>query len=499
MRILIADDAQFNRILLKDILSDDYEILEAADGEQALKLIGAKSTRPDLVLLDAVMPNLDGFDVLAVMNTQHYIDTIPVIMISAEHSPLYIHRAYDLGATDYITRPFDVTVVRKRVANTLAIYAKQQKLTKLVSEQVHVQARSNSIMVNTLSQMVEFRNGESGLHVLHVQAMTEILLRAIAARYPEYHLTKQDIQQIGVASALHDIGKIGVSEAILNKPGKLTGDEFELVKAHTLIGANMLQNLPFIEDEPLLRYADEICRWHHERWDGKGYPDGRKGDEIPLCAQVVGLADVYDALTSPRVYKTAYSHETAMQMIQNGECGVFNPKLLAALADCSSAIRDQLLVNSYGRENPVDTAALTNELLGEKQLPGLAQFDSDPANREDPVAELAHRIRELYFVYDPNRDEMQLGALTQVTWGLPQRVENPAANSQLIDLFGQKPLSKWINLMRDASPDEPAQFGEYRLALEGRLQTHLIFFRAIRRKQPSAPEFVQVLGAAVRL
>ena len=323
-RILIADDSAMNRAILTEMLGDGYEILEAEDGRQAVSILQTDAS-VDLLLLDIMMPNMDGFDVLTMMNKYHWIDEIPVIMISAENASSFVERAYDLGATDYISRPFDMAVVRRRVINTLMLYAKQKRLVRLVAELVYEKEKSSSTMINILSHIVEFRNAESGLHVLHIQTATDILLRTLVQKTDKYGLTAADIFLIRTASALHDIGKINIPESILNKPGKLTKEEFETMKTHTTIGADILDKLPFQQESELVKTAYSICRWHHERWDGRGYPDGLKGDEIPIAAQVVALADVYDALTSERCYKKAFDHDTAVQMILNGECGQFNP------------------------------------------------------------------------------------------------------------------------------------------------------------------------------
>ena len=334
-KILIADDSAMNRAILTEMLGDGYEILEAENGRQAVSIMQT-NVDIDLLLLDIMMPEMDGFDVLAMMNKYHWIDDIPVIMISAENASSYVERAYDLGATDYISRPFDMAVVRRRVINTLMLYTKQKRLVRLVAEQVYEKEKSNSTMINILSHIVEFRNGESGLHVLHIQTATGILLRTLVRKTDKYNLNAADIPLISTASALHDIGKINIPESILNKPGKLTKEEFDTMKAHTTTGAEILDKLPFQQESPLVKTAYAICRWHHERWDGRGYPDGLKGEDIPIAAQVVAMADIYDALTSERCYKKAFAHDTALEMILNGECGQFNPLLLECLTDAAA-------------------------------------------------------------------------------------------------------------------------------------------------------------------
>ena len=340
--ILIVDDSALNRMVLMEILGkENYTFLEAENGQQAVELLGWHP-EVDLLLLDITMPEIDGFGVLEAMNQYHWIEETPVIMISAEDSYTFVERAYDLGASDYITRPFDARVVCRRVSNALMLYAKQKRLVQMVAEQVYEKEKVSNTMISILSHIVEFRNNESGLHVVHIRTIAELLLRRLREKTDRYPLTEADISLISTASALHDIGKINVPEEILNKPGRLTKEEFEIIKTHSAVGEHMLRQIPFNQNEPLVKIAREICRWHHERWDGRGYPDGLKGDEIPISAQVVSLADVYDALTSERCYKAAFDHETALNMIVNGECGAFNPLLLECLMDGADQIKQAM-------------------------------------------------------------------------------------------------------------------------------------------------------------
>lgn len=347
-RVLIVDDSELNRDLLKEMLRDRYEVLEAADGEKGLALLYELGTKISLVLLDVVMPKLGGFDVLAVMQKERWLDDIPVMMISAEDSPAFIQKAYDMGASDYITRPFNMNVVRQRSDNITKLYAKQRRLLSLVSSQIQEKERNNHIIISILSEVVGLKNGESRKHILSVSRITELLLSRVMQRTSRYHLTWQDEALITNAAALHDIGKIGIDEKILNKPGKLTKEEFEIMKTHTLIGAKMVEHLEAFREEPFVKVTYAICRWHHERWDGRGYPDGLKGDAIPISAQIVSIADVYDALTSKRVYKDAFAHEKAIRMILDGECGLFNPLLLDCLLDIKDSLKEELEKNSTG-------------------------------------------------------------------------------------------------------------------------------------------------------
>ena len=358
-QILIVDDSEMNREILTEMLQDDFRILEAENGEEALKMLKQYDTGISLMLLDIVMPVMNGFEVLAAMAREHWMDDIPVIMISSEGSEEYIRRAYEMGIADYIRRPFDAKIVYQRVFNTIKLYAKQRRLISLVADQIYEKEKNNRMMVGILSQIVEFRNGESGPHVLQIQTLTRLLLERLVQKTGQYGLSWSEQYMISMASALHDIGKIGIDEKILNKPGKLTKEEFDIMKTHTLIGATMLENLKMYQGEILLEVAYQICRWHHERYDGKGYPDRLVGEEIPISAQVVSLADAYDALISDRVYKKAYSHEQAVKMILNGECGAFNPVLLECLTDIQDHLKEVVnsdFVDNFDVEDNIELA-----------------------------------------------------------------------------------------------------------------------------------------------
>ena len=388
--ILIVDDSALNRMVLMEILGkENYTFLEAENGQQAVELLDCHP-EVDLLLLDITMPEIDGFGVLEAMNQYHWIEETPVIMISAEDSYTFVERAYDLGASDYITRPFDARVVCRRVSNALMLYAKQKRLVQMVAEQVYEKEKVSNTMISILSHIVEFRNNESGLHVVHIRTITELLLRRLREKTDRYPLTEADISLISTASALHDIGKINIPEQILNKPGRLTKEEFEIVKTHSAVGEHMLRQIPFNQNEPLVKVAREICRWHHERWDGRGYPDGLKGDEIPISAQVVSLADVYDALTSERCYKAAFDHETALNMIVNGECGAFNPLLLECLMDGADQIKQAMQETEEEKQKDAEQSQrqeanrISREVLQEEGLfPGREKQGSARKHREN--------------------------------------------------------------------------------------------------------------------
>ena len=367
-KILIVDDAELNRDILKEILGETYTYLEAENGNQAIQIMG-DNPGIDLMLLDINMPQMNGFEVLKWMNQSQCMDETPVIMISSEDAVDTMREAYEMGITDYISRPFDSVIVKKRVQNTLSLYANQKYLINAVYDQVYEKEENNNIMIRILSNILGSRNSESSEHILHIRTVTEILLRKLVKTTDAYPMTETDISLITTASSLHDIGKIRIPEEILNKPGRLTDEELKIMKTHSEIGADIIQNMHFPKDNPLVRASWEICRWHHERWDGKGYPDGLKGEEIPISAQVVSIADVYDALTSERCYKKAFDHDTAIQMILDGQCGQFNPILLKCLKELnpqfSKMLDKEMAENSYYHE----VQRLSNEILSDRSLP----------------------------------------------------------------------------------------------------------------------------------
>ena len=367
-KILIVDDAEFNREILKEFLGEAYSYLEAENGIQAIRIL-EENSEIDLMLLDVNMPQMNGFEVLEWMNQLHWIDETPVIMISSEGSVDAMRKAYEMGITDYITRPFDSVIVKKRVQNTLELYANQKRLISVVVDQVYEKEENSSIMIRILSNVLGFRNSESSEHILHIRTATEMMLRKLVKTTDVYHLTETDIAMITTASSLHDIGKIGIPEGILNKPGRLTDEEFKIMKTHSEMGASLIRDMNFSESKPLVHTAWEICRWHHERWDGKGYPDGLKGEEIPISAQVVSIVDVYDALTSERCYKKAFDHDTAVKMILEGQCGQFNPILLKCLKELSLQFSKMFTNETDDNKQYYEAQRLSDEILKEKSLP----------------------------------------------------------------------------------------------------------------------------------
>ena len=366
--ILIVDDSKFNRDILKEILGEKYNYLEAENGNQAIQMIG-ENIGIDLMLLDINMPQMNGFEVLEIMKRSQCIEETPVIMISSEESVDTMREAYEMGITDYITRPFDSVIVKKRVQNTLSLYANQNHLVNVVVDQIYEKEDNNNIMIRILSSILGSRNSESREHILHIKTATEMMLRQLIKITDVYHLTEADIALITTASSLHDIGKIYIPEEILNKPGRLTDEEFKIMKTHSELGSDMIRDMHLPQEKPLVHTAWEICRWHHERWDGKGYPDGLKGEEIPISAQVVSIADVYDALTSERCYKKAFDHDTAIKMILDGQCGQFNPILLKCLKELSPRFFKMFSNETDDNKQYYEAQRLSNEILSEKSLP----------------------------------------------------------------------------------------------------------------------------------
>ena len=479
-KILIVDDSEINRAMLKEILGEGYEYLEAENGLRAIEIL-RRRTDIALVLLDLIMPEMDGFDVLRVMQCYAWQEEIPVIVISAAEDTRSVERAYDMGVADYIRRPFERVMVLRRVKNALMLYAKQKRLTRLVTDQVYEKEHNGVLMISILSHVVEFRNSESGQHVLHIRTLTDLLLHQLVQKTDRYQLDESDISLISTASALHDIGKIMIPEEILNKPGRLTEEEYATIKTHTTEGARILKGLAIGQDEPLVKVAHAICRWHHERWDGGGYPDRLKGDEIPIAAQVVALADVYDALTSERCYKQSYSHEKAVDMILHGECGSFNPLLMECLKESSELLRTELQRSEYDRGFRHETRRLSEEILHREALP-----------REDRAQRLLDLERERTAFYAEQRGGIQFdydilsGSVTVVN-----RYEDPVNRTQKLDFdkgmgltfLSGKDRRKLLDAIADATPEEPdAAFSvliavdqEYRLH---RLVMHTMWSRA---------------------
>ncbi|MDE6059169.1 MAG: response regulator [Clostridia bacterium] len=495
-KILIVDDSEMNRSILADMLGEEFEIMEACDGIEAVNILRSYSVELSLVLLDIVMPKMDGLEVLAMMNNYKWIQNIPVIMISAESSSSYIGRAYELGATDYIQRPFDVAVVHRRAQNAIMLYSKQKNLIGLVEDQIYEKQKDQSLLINILSHIVEFRNGESGLHVLHIYTMTEILLQNLMKMTDQYPLTPQEISLIATASSLHDIGKIAVDLNILNKRGKLTLDESEMLKKHVEYGEQMLNDIPFNQNEPLLRISREICRFHHERYDGSGYPNGLKGDDIPISAQVVALADVYDELTSREPDREPVPHDEAIEMILSGKCGAFNPVLLKVLQFSADRIRADLRVSSLSGNSRKDVERITREAIS-RSGNRVSQRTLDLLERErEKYRFIASDSREILFeVY---RDPAMISFLDDggEKLGVDATVTDPFTDGKMIACFGEETLKKLFDLITSATSENPKVSLDCVINIQGKpCKCHIVIMTQFSRSPASDKyEFESAIG-----
>ena len=490
-KILIVDDSELNRAILADMLGEEYDIVEAENGLEGVAILQKMGPELSLVLLDIVMPEMDGFGVLDTMNQNHWIDDIPVIMISAESGSRHIERAYELGVTDFIARPFDALIVHRRVVNTILLYAKQKKLVGMVADQIYEKERQGNLMIDILSHIVEFRNGESGLHVLHVRTLTEMLLRRLSQKTDRYRLTPAEIAIITTASALHDIGKIAIDENILNKPGRLTDEEFTIMKTHTTVGAEMLENLPIHQHDPLVNVAYQICRWHHERYDGRGYPDGLNGDSIPISAQVVALADVYDALTSARVYKPPFPHEEAVQMILDGKCGTFNPLLLECLQENAEVIRSGLAADSQAQRDQREMRNIAQEMHRHEELAASERTLQLLEHERMKYSFFAAMTQEIQFEYTASPAMVTISAWGAEKLGLGETVMDPLHNESALALMDPEWIQGLSNALHSTCPDQPVVTYDCQLNLNGEIR----WFRIVARATWSADEPARYTGA----
>lgn len=344
--ILIADDMEMNREILAEYFRKDYNILEAGNGVEVVSML-MQHPEVNAVLLDLMMPGMDGIEVLKTMHETGDILHIPVFIVTASNNDQTLAEAYELGAVDIISKPFTKNFFQNRVANIIELYRNRNEMESIIDDQIERFNKMNRSMIETLASVIEFRDCESGEHVKRISGITKIIMTKVSEMYPEHHMSKQEIDKIALAAILHDVGKISIPDGILNKPGRLTNEEFDIMKLHTVKGCDILESMPRgMMDKDIYDYCYDICRHHHERWDGKGYPDKLSGDDISIWSQVVAVADVYDALISPRVYKKAFDTETAINMIFNGECGTFNPKILQAFKDCLDKIKRETALAS---------------------------------------------------------------------------------------------------------------------------------------------------------
>ena len=485
-----------NRSILADMLGEEYEILEAENGLEAVSIIQKHHMEIDLLLLDLVMPEMDGFEVLTVMNRNNWIEDIPVIMISAETAPAHIERAYNLGVTDFITRPFNAQIIHRRVVNTTLLYAKQKKLAGMVADQIYEKERQNTLMIDILSHIVEFRNGESGQHVIHIRMLTELLLQRLVLKTDRYQLSPVDINLICIASALHDVGKIAIPSEILNKPGRFTEEEFAIMKEHTTIGSDMMEAVPVHGSEALIKVARDICRWHHERWDGRGYPDGLKGDEIPISAQIVALADVYDALTSPRVYKPAFPHEKAVEMIMGNQCGTFNPLLMEILQEVAPELPEHLQTQEEVRTAQLELRSVAQEMHHYEELSASERTLQLLEHERMKYSFFAAMSQEIQFEYTVDPPIVTLNTWGANRLGLKETVMDPLHNDKVRGILSEESAEGLVAALRGTTPAQPVIKYQCKTVIDGESRWCRIIARATWSAD-EPPQYTGAIGKAV--
>ncbi len=496
-KILIADDSEMNRAILQDMLENEYEILEAENGKEAVAKLQQMGSEIALLLLDIVMPEMDGFEVLTMMNKYHWIDDVPVIIISSESSSTYLERAYEAGVTDYISRPFDDLIVHRRVINTILLYAKQKRLMGLVADQILEKEKQSSLMIDILSHIVEFRNGESGLHTRNIHTITELLLRRLGQMSDKYQFSHEEISVISTASALHDIGKIAIPSEILNKPGKLTDEEYAIMKTHSAVGDAMLEQIPFYQDEALVKAAREICRWHHERYDGRGYPDGLRGEQIPISAQIVALADVYDALTSERAYKKAFSHEKAMEMILNGECGAFSEELLGCFRDVADEMRMELKSRADRKGiDQIEVRNITDEILQHKDLTTSERTFRLLEHERAKYAFFASMSNEIQFEYSVDPPMVTVSEWGAQQLGIKEIIMDPLHDEELLRIIGEEGQGELSKKLHATTPENPVIEHTCKLHLGDEVRWYRVICRATWSSDEPA-EYMGTIGKAV--
>lgn len=492
---------EINRAILSEMFYKEYDILEAGNGKEALRIIFEKQMQIDIVLLDIVMPELDGFGVLKELHVQGFLEHMPVIMITAENSENVMKKGYALGVTDIINKPFNPDIVRRRVKNILALYSRQERLEELVKQQTEALRKQSRQLVDILSNIIEFKNTESGQHILNIRVITRFLLEKLVARFPEYTLTSNQIEMISEAAAMHDIGKIAIPDVILNKPSKLTKEEFQIMQTHTIKGCEVAEKLRAIRNNEYMEYCLDICRHHHERWDGKGYPDGLKGEEITLWSQAVSLADVYDALTSVRVYKPAFLAEEAIHMIVNGECGTFNPKLITCLLENAEELKEYIKLSTeddftyYNIECSVElgrTNNLENEYmnLSERTLHLLEQ------EREN-YRILADLSGDIMFDYDVKQDVLTFSEKFYDLFGKEVLIEDATFILKKTDLIQEEEhhyLQKELSGLSMNSPT--CKFDIHMKIKDGTYQCFKVYVNSIWNVQKQG-ECYSIMGKLV--
>ena len=451
-KILIVDDSALNREMLTDMLKDRFIVDEAEDGAEAISILDHHASEYSLVLLDIIMPVADGFEVLAHLNSRGWIGYLPIIVMSSDDDRATVRRSFRLGAADFINRPYDPHTVRQRVLNVITLYDRQKQMEKLIEAKTHENLEKSELMTSILGHIVEFRNGESGPHVTNIKRITSLLLHELASLGVLPSGGIKDIPIICDASALHDIGKIAIPYTILNKPGKLTDEEYEIVKTHCAYGANMLEKMIARNDEPLIEYARDICRWHHERIDGSGYPDGLVGAQIPLHAQVVALADVYEALTADRCYRPAFPVDEAMYMITSGKCGAFDPMLI----HCLERLQPQLIKLRESNVNGTTFYSADAEYTPVmKELEGFDMANRIAEASRQQIRFLARHTAGYCMMYTAEPSVLTLSPGVAERLGCPEIIEEPLKSNRLPGNIKRRVLPEIINLSRLRTADSP--------------------------------------------
>lgn len=490
--ILLVDDSEMNREILCSMLEDEYDVFQVFNGMQAIEEISKKGYNFTAVLLDLVMPVCDGYEVLSFMKKHRWHEILPVIVISSETDPSCISRAYDLGARDFISRPFDAQLVRHRVSNTIGLNLRYKRLSELVTRKIQEKIAGYNMMLSVLGQVVEFRNHESGSHVLHIGLITEMLLDCLMKKPNSYGLTYEEAQRICFASALHDIGKITIPDEIINKPGRLTPEEWSIMETHSIAGADLLDQIEGLEGDPVIHRAREICRWHHERYDGKGYPDGLVGEEIPISAQVVAVADVYDALTSDRCYKPAYTHEQAIHMILNGECGAFNPLLLECLTEIADQLPAKLRKDSGARKWNRDASNIVEEISHLGELDGSSKLMFQLQFEQACTDYFKQLVGGYFFTYRADTELLILSPALAKILNSDETVHTPSQNKSLLTRLSETEFS-WSALRADASEQNPERTVEFSCGEGAQKQVYHCRVRTIWSGKET-PQYLGMVG-----
>lgn len=466
-RILIAEDSEMNRAILASLLEDEYDIIEAFDGKDAITILRTYHRSIAAIMLDIVMPCIDGFGVLEEMRKNNWIDEIPAIMISSETSSSYIDRAFELGATEYISRPFAAGIIRRRIKNAMLIHKKKQQLIDVTTGWFSERERDKDAMISLLIQAIGSRNADDYDHVIGVEHLTTLLLHRMNGKDGKYMLSHSDFESISMASLIHDIGKILLPHEIVQKKGGLSPEEAEIYKRHTLLGAQIISELKLHKNERIVKYASEICHWHHERWNGEGYPDGLSGDNIPIAAQVVSVADVFDSLVNGRRGRPVYTHEKAFEMIKNGECGSFNPLLVKCLSDILASLKQDKKIGLADQaqifaKNAVEDLFLNQDLTSSR----ISKQLEDANIKVDFISNISD---ELWFEYTTQPSSLRLSKGAADKTGLPVVIVDPLKNKDFCSYVGESAIEAIQMALADASPENSYSETTVKILLDGRL------------------------------